>query len=214
MSENHAADDGSKFAIAVLLFAVTHCVYSVVGRCFEIWQVIRADLYFCLQFMDVNARLLFSGFSTLCVAVLGGYFVRSHRARPNDSVLSQFCREPYKVRAEADAPWGALAAKPLRTRSVPASASPQSRRRALTPCQGRRCRYNDTFCHCKLSAAHSLAYHLLCGCAGVPKSILSFKGLQSTLAQMIRRRTIFGNNILSPRNGSKIKPANYDICRQ
>ena len=133
MSENHAADDGSKFAIAVLLFAVTHCVYSVVGRCFEIWQVIRADLYFCLQFMDVNARLLFSGFSTLCVAVLGGYFVRSHRARPNDSVLSQFCREPYKVRAEADAPWGALAAKPLRTRSVPASAPPQSSGRALLP---------------------------------------------------------------------------------
>ena len=139
----------------------------------------------------------------------------THGRAPDDSVLSQFCREPYKVRAEADAPWGALAAKPLRTRSVPASASPQSRRRALTPCQGRRCRYNDTFCHCKLSV-FSLAFlpaHPY-GLAGAPKNILSFKGLQSTLAQMIRRRTIFGNNILSPRNGSKIKPANAQACRQ
>ena len=214
MSENHAADDGSKFAIAVLLFAVTHCVYSVVGRCFEIWQVIRADLYFCLQFMDVNARLLFSGFSTLCVAVLGGYFVRSHRARPNDSVLSQFCREPYKVRAEADAPWGALAAKPLRTRSVPASASPQSSRRALLPAKevGVLTMTLSVIANSRLRI--DLPPNPPCGCAGAPKNILSFKGLQSTLAQMIRRRTIFGNNILSPRNGSKIKPANYDICRQ
>ena len=128
---------------------------------------------FCLVTLVLCAYLFWE--DTLC---------GSHLARPDDSVLSQFCGEPYKVRAEADAPWGALAAKPLRTRSVPASASPQSRRRALTPCQGRRCRYNDTFCHCRFPVAHYLAYHSLCGCAGAPKNILSFKGLQSTPAQM------------------------------
>ncbi len=30
------AGDGSNLAIIVLLFAVTHCVYSVVGLCFEL----------------------------------------------------------------------------------------------------------------------------------------------------------------------------------
>ena len=134
--------------------------------------------------MDVNARLLFSGFSTLCVAVLGGYFVRSHRARPNDSVLSQFCREPYKVRAEADAPWGALAAKPLRTRSVPASASPQSRRRALPPAKdvGILTMTPSVIANSRFRTI--LPTNHPCGCAEVPKNILSLKGRQSTLAQM------------------------------
>ena len=109
---------------------------------------------------------------------------------------------------------GALAAKPLRTRSVPASASPQSRRRALPPAKdvGILTMTPSVIANSRFRTI--LPTNHPCGCAEVPKNILSFKGLQSTLAQMIRRRTIFGNNILSPRNGSKIKPANADACRQ
>ncbi len=31
------AGDGIYFATVIILFAVTHCVYSVVGLCFELW---------------------------------------------------------------------------------------------------------------------------------------------------------------------------------
>ena len=101
-----------------------------------------------------------------------------------------------------------------RTRCVQTSASPQSSRRALPPAK------DVGILTMTLSVIANSRFRTIlptnhpCGCAGAPKNILSFKGLQSTLAQMIRRRTIFGNNILSPRNGSKIKPANADACRQ
>ncbi len=43
-----ATGDGIYFATAVLLFAVTHCVYFVVGRCFGVWASFLRSIFISL----------------------------------------------------------------------------------------------------------------------------------------------------------------------
>ncbi len=42
------AGDGIYFATVIILFAVTHCVYSVVGLCFELWAGFLRSIFISL----------------------------------------------------------------------------------------------------------------------------------------------------------------------